>query len=83
MTTTLVVYLVAEGIILGVLLRFNRTFGEYTETHRRVHESNLLVQQENLNIADRLAKMHHQSPIMVRPPKDPINTYTPPERKEA
>lgn len=46
-----------EAIIIGVLLRLNRSFGEYTESARRAHESNLLVQQENINLIDRVKRM--------------------------
>lgn len=54
------------AVILGVLLVSVPTFGAYSELRhelRRTRESNLLVQQENLNLTDRLMKLHGQAPI--------------------
>jgi hypothetical protein len=56
-----VAIVLGQGLILAVGLRVVRTFGAYTEVLLQTHQENLLIQADNLAIADRLALLRPHS----------------------
>jgi hypothetical protein len=79
----LLVAVVLQFIVIGVLLRRVPSFGAYSglaSELRRLRESNLLVQQENINLADRLAELAKHHPI---PPITTTYVNTPSARESA
>jgi hypothetical protein len=50
-----------QGLILSIGLRVVRTFGAYTEVLLQTHQENLLIQADNLALADLLKTLRPHS----------------------
>jgi hypothetical protein len=49
-----------QGVVLVALLAVVRSFGAYTNIVLQTHQQNMLIQQENFNLSDDLARLRAQ-----------------------
>ena len=52
-----IVCVLAQCVVVALLLKFVRTFGAYTSIVLQTHQQNMLIQQENFNLSDDLARL--------------------------
>jgi hypothetical protein len=60
-------YVLGQGVLLWMLLRFVKSFGAFVESHERstkqlllTHESNLIVHKSNLEMLGKLTELARQ-----------------------
>lgn len=52
--------IVGQGALVGAVLWLVRSFGAYTSIVLQTHSQNMLIQQENFNLSDDLARLRAQ-----------------------
>jgi hypothetical protein len=52
--------IVGQGALVGAVLWLVRSFGAYTSIVLQTHQQNMLIQQENFNLSDDLARLRSQ-----------------------
>jgi hypothetical protein len=67
-----IAYVVGQGVLLWVALRFVSNFGAFVASHERAtqellltHESNLLVHRSNLAMLDKLAALYLNKKVVA------------------
>jgi hypothetical protein len=51
---------VGQGAIVAAIIYGCRSFGAYTSVVLQTHQQNMLIQQENFNLSDDLARLRAQ-----------------------
>lgn len=51
-----IMLVIGQAIVTGLLIRFIRTFGSYTETLRKIHDSNLVIVSHQEAMTDDIAR---------------------------
>ena len=49
-------FLLGQALLCGLLIKFVRTFGRYTETLKRIHDSNLMITSHQDVAAEEVAR---------------------------
>lgn len=79
MTTVLwvaIAVVLGQGAVMVALLVVIRTFGAYTNVVLQTHQQNMLIQQENFNLSDDLARLRAQvlAERVGRYPQQPLQS---------
>jgi hypothetical protein len=59
------VMVLGQGIIIGTLLYFVRTFGAYTEALLRTHESNITIHEHTVRLIDELRAARQEKVVLA------------------
>lgn len=60
MILTAITLVLGQGLIVGALVYFVRSFGAWTQALLRTHESNMRMHQHTLQVLDEIRRRHSQ-----------------------
>lgn len=64
------IVVIGQGALVLAVLKMARSFGAYTNVVLQTHQQNMLIQQENFNLSDDLARLRAQL-LAERQPHQP------------
>lgn len=63
-----------QGALVGAVLWLVKSFGAYTSVVLQTHQQNMLIQQENFNLSDDLARLRAQLLVEQRGRQQPTHS---------